>query len=148
MDLRQRRGGPRSSPGIDTQSPDRPAPPSGARSRKTTNPDFDPSQFESNIPVEIPWKAVALGAFLLLCGLVAFIILTLDLCHSLSGHAIEFIMRKNDQGVEEEVDFRSERFWPLAILGFLAFTPGSYVTFLFVMAALQIPGYSFDDIPN
>lgn len=99
MDLRQRKAGssPSESDGL-LSSPSYGR--SGSRGRKTTNPDFDASQFESNIPVEIPWKAVALGAFLLICGLVAFCILTLDLYHGWSGYPVEYIMRKNDQGIE------------------------------------------------
>ncbi|KAL3278858.1 hypothetical protein HHI36_016378 [Cryptolaemus montrouzieri] len=77
----------------------------------------------------VPWKAIALATLLLVVGsfLLLFGILVV------SGH----ISLQN-----------SDRMWPMIILGALMFIPGAYHVRIAYYAYKEVPGYSFDDIPE
>lgn len=78
---------------------------------------------------KVPWKAITLATLLLVVGsfLLIFGILVV------SGHiSLEY----------------SDRMWPMIILGLLMFIPGAYHVRIAYYAYKEVPGYSFDDIPE
>lgn len=80
-------------------------------------------------PPKIPWKAVTLAALLFIAGSALLVIGSLVV----SGH----------------IDSKySDRMWPMIILGILMFIPGAYHVRIAYYAYRQVPGYSFDDIPE
>ncbi|CAF4950944.1 unnamed protein product [Pieris macdunnoughi] len=89
---------------------------------------FCDSQFEVP-PQKIPWKAIALAAFLFIVGTV---LLTVGLL-IVTGH----------------IDTKySDRFWPIILLGCIMFLPGAYHVRIAYYAYKEYPGYSFADIPE
>lgn len=93
-----------------------------------TDSGFIDAQFASP-PQKIPWKAVTLAATLLVTGTVLLILGSLVV----SGH----------------IDIKySDRMWPMIILGVLMFIPGAYHVRIAYYAYREVPGYSFDDIPE
>lgn len=80
-------------------------------------------------PQKIPWKAIGLAASLLVIGSILLVLGSLII----SGH----------------VDMKySDRMWPMIILGVLMFIPGAYHVRIAYYAYKEVPGYSFDDIPE
>lgn len=93
-----------------------------------TDSGFIDAQFASP-PQKIPWKAVTLAATLLVTGTVLLILGSLVV----SGH----------------IDVKySDRMWPMIILGALMFIPGAYHVRIAYYAYREVPGFSFDDIPE
>lgn len=93
-----------------------------------TDNGFVDAQFTSP-PQKIPWKAVTLALTLLFTGVVLLILGSLIV----SGH----------------IDVKySDRMWPMIILGVLMFIPGAYHVRIAYYAYRNVPGYSFDDIPE
>ncbi|RZB39950.1 DUF872 domain containing protein [Asbolus verrucosus] len=78
---------------------------------------------------KIPWKAICLATMLLIVGTFLLIFGSLVV----SGHII--------------LNY-SDRMWPMIILGLLMFIPGAYHVRIAYYAYKQVPGYSFDDIPE
>lgn len=80
-------------------------------------------------PPKVPWKALTLAALLLVAGVV---LLTLGIL-VVTGHLNTTY---------------TDRMWPMIILGILMFIPGAYHIRIAYYAFRQVPGYSFDDIPE
>ncbi|KYB29397.1 transmembrane protein 230 isoform X1 [Tribolium castaneum] len=78
---------------------------------------------------KVPWKAICLATMLLVVGTFLLIFGSLVV----SGHII--------------LNY-SDRMWPMIILGLLMFIPGAYHVRIAYYAYKQVPGYSFDDIPE
>ncbi|KAJ3665335.1 hypothetical protein Zmor_000834 [Zophobas morio] len=78
---------------------------------------------------KVPWKAICLATLLLVVGTFLLIFGSLVV----SGHII--------------LNY-SDRMWPMIILGLLMFIPGAYHVRIAYYAYKQVPGYSFDDIPE
>lgn len=93
-----------------------------------TDNGFVDAQF-ANPPPKIPWKAVTLATLLMVVGVV---LLTLG-CLAVTGHL-------NTK--------YTDRMWPMIVLGVLMFIPGAYHVRIAYYAFRQVPGYSFDDIPE
>ncbi|XP_022906402.1 transmembrane protein 230 [Onthophagus taurus] len=80
-------------------------------------------------PQKIPWKSIFLATMLLIMGSLLLILGSLVI----SGH----------------IDVKySDRMWPMIILGILMFIPGAYHVRIAYYAYKEVPGYSFDDIPE
>lgn len=77
----------------------------------------------------IPWKSIILATSLLIVG--SFLLIFG--CFVVSGHI--------------NLNY-SDRMWPMIILGVLMFIPGAYHVRIAYYAYKQVPGYSFDDIPE
>lgn len=93
------------------------------------NNGFTDAQFAAPVQQNIPWKAIILAALLFIVGTVLLIFGSLVI----SGH----------------IDLQySDRMWPMIILGLLMFIPGAYHVRIAYYAYKQVPGYSFDDIPE
>lgn len=89
---------------------------------------FSDAQFEIP-PPKIPWKAIALAAFLFVVGTVLLI----------TGSLI----------VTGYIDTKySDRLWPMIVLGGIMFLPGAYHIRIAYYAYKEYPGYSFTDIPE
>ncbi|KAK4882344.1 hypothetical protein RN001_005663 [Aquatica leii] len=89
---------------------------------------FVDAQF-AHPPPKIPWKAVTLATMLFVAGSSLLII----------GSLI----------VSGKIDSKyADRMWPMIILGILMFIPGAYHVRIAYYAFRQVPGYSFDDIPE
>lgn len=94
----------------------------------TDNGSFVDAQFLA--PAQrVPWKSITLATCLLVVGslLLIFGILVV------SGHLT--------------LNY-SDRMWPMIILGLLMFIPGAYHVRIAYYAYKEVPGYSFDDIPE
>jgi len=98
------------------------------RLKKESGVEFTDKQFERP-PSKVPYKAIGLAVILFVAGSVLIILGSL----LLSGH----------------IDAKyADRTWPLLILGFIMFIPGSYHVRLAYYAWKGYDGYSFDDIPE
>lgn len=93
-----------------------------------TDNGFVDAQFV-NPPQKVPWKAVLLATLLFIGGTVLLIIGSL-----MVGGSIDTKY--------------SDRMWPMIILGILMFIPGAYHVRIAYYAYRQVPGFSFDDIPE
>lgn len=89
---------------------------------------FTDEQF-AELPPKVPWKALILAALLFSGGSCLLTLGSLII----TGHL--------------DVTF-ADRLWPMMILGALMFIPGAYHIRLAYCAYKQIPGYSFNDIPE
>ncbi len=122
-----------------------------AEKSTSTSDEFLPQQFDvsssstSLESIPFPWSSALLGAFLLLCGVGAFITLISDVIQGYEDEDDEVWLQKDYDKVPAFK--KSDRFWPLFMLGFISLTPGAYVTFFVVMALLGVEGYSYLDIP-
>lgn len=94
----------------------------------TSDQGFTDAQFQAPAQ-EIPWKAICLAASLLIVGTSLLVFG----CMVLTGH---IYMQYSD------------RMWPMIILGALMFIPGAYHVRIAYYAYKNVPGYSFDDIPE
>ncbi|KAJ8958809.1 hypothetical protein NQ318_019567 [Aromia moschata] len=94
----------------------------------TSDQGFTDAQFL--VPAQkIPWKAIILATMLLIAGtsLLVFGFMVV------MGHiSIQY----------------AGRMWPMIILGALMFIPGAYHIRIAYYAYKEVPGYSFDDIPE
>ncbi|KRT78276.1 hypothetical protein AMK59_6805, partial [Oryctes borbonicus] len=80
-------------------------------------------------PQKIPWQSICLATFLLIIGSILLVMGTMIV----TGH----------------IDMKySDRMWPMIILGVLMFIPGAYHVRIAYYAYKEVPGYSFDDIPE
>ena len=113
---------------------------------------FTAQQFHPSREPDKPLFSIFLGLFLLMCG--TFSLGTL-IRESITGETS--LEMETDQSTEEDlstpvfgvrVNREQERFWSLLFLGFVSFTPGAYIVFLALMAAMGRPGYSYSDIPS
>lgn len=96
--------------------------------KQTDSTGFVDAQF-FHPPAKIPWKAVCLAALLFIAGGALLVV----------GSLV----------VSGRIDSKySDRMWPMIILGVLMFIPGAYHVRIAYYAYRQIPGYSFDDIPE
>ncbi|KAL1490993.1 hypothetical protein ABEB36_011656 [Hypothenemus hampei] len=77
----------------------------------------------------IPWKAISLATLLLVIGTSLLVFGAL----AASG-------RINLE--------HSDRLWPMIIIGIIMFIPGAYHVRIAYYAYKEVPGYSFDDIPE
>lgn len=94
----------------------------------TTDQGFTDAQFL--VPAQqIPWKAIILAAMLLVTGTSLLVFGSM----AMAGH-----IKTN----------YSDKVWPMVILGALMFIPGAYHVRIAYYAYKQVPGYSFDDIPE
>ncbi|KAB0790098.1 hypothetical protein PPYR_15232 [Photinus pyralis] len=94
----------------------------------STDNGFVDAQF-TNPPTKIPWRAVTLATLLFIAGSALLIV----------GSLI----------VSGRIDSKyADRMWPMIILGILMFIPGAYHVRIAYYAFRQVPGYSFDDIPE
>lgn len=93
-----------------------------------TDDGFVDSQFQGELS-RIPWKAIALAAFLFIMGSLLITVASLILA-----------------GFFNEKYYES--MWPLLILGSLMFIPGAYHVRIAYYALKKYPGYTFDDIPD
>lgn len=93
-----------------------------------TDNGFIDAQFASPAQ-KIPWKAIFLATMLLVVGTFLLVFGSLVV----SGHvALNY----------------ADRMWPMIILGLLMFIPGAYHVRIAYYAYKEVPGYSFDDIPE
>ncbi|KAJ8981224.1 hypothetical protein NQ317_004167 [Molorchus minor] len=94
----------------------------------TCDQGFTDAQFL--VPAQkIPWKAIVLATMLLVVGTSLLVFG----CMVITGHiAMQY----------------SNRMWPMIILGALMFIPGAYHVRIAYYAYKEVPGYSFDDIPE
>ncbi|XP_065172656.1 transmembrane protein 230-like isoform X2 [Atheta coriaria] len=80
-------------------------------------------------PDKVPWKAIVFAGVLMIVGTTLLVVGSLVV----SGH----------------IDVKySDRMWPIIILGVLMFIPGAYHVRIAYYAYKEVPGYSFDDIPE
>jgi len=93
--------------------------------------DYVDQQFR-RVPIRngIPWRGICLSLFLLGSGVA----LLGTLFTGLMGYIEDFN--------------RKERVVPLTILGLMTFIPGSYHSYIILMAAMGVRGYSWEDIPE
>ena len=90
---------------------------------------FVDAQFERP-PVKVPWKSIALAAFLLVVGTVFTTVGGLIL----SGWIVD--------------PRYADKYIPMLTVGLLTFIPGSYHVYLAYRAWNKTPGYSFEHIPD
>lgn len=90
---------------------------------------FIDAQFSAPPTQTVPWKAIILASLLFVVGTALLIFGSLVI----SGHIV--------------LEY-SDRMWPMIILGLLMFIPGAYHVRIAYYAYKQVPGYSFDDIPE
>ncbi|VEN61557.1 unnamed protein product [Callosobruchus maculatus] len=89
---------------------------------------FTDAQFQAPAQ-KIPWKAIILATMLLIVGTTLLVFGSMVL----TGH---IVLQYPD------------RMWPMIILGALMFIPGAYHVRIAYYAYKNVPGYSFDDIPE
>ncbi|ENN75318.1 transmembrane protein 230 [Dendroctonus ponderosae] len=78
---------------------------------------------------KIPWKAIALATTLLVIGTSLLVFGSL----AISGRI--------------QLEY-PDRMWPMIIIGIIMFIPGAYHVRIAYYAYKEIPGFSFDDIPE
>ncbi|KAF7268813.1 transmembrane protein 230 [Rhynchophorus ferrugineus] len=89
---------------------------------------FVDAQFQ--LPAQkVPWKAIILATLLLVVGTSLLVFGSL----AISGR---IVLQYPD------------RMWPMIILGIIMFIPGAYHVRIAYYAYKEVPGYSFDDIPE
>ncbi|XP_060525916.1 transmembrane protein 230-like isoform X1 [Cylas formicarius] len=89
---------------------------------------FVDAQFQ--IPAQqIPWKSIMLASLLLIVGTSLLIFGSLVLSGKVT---LQY----------------PDRMWPMIILGILMFIPGAYHVRIAYYAYKEVPGFSFDDIPE
>ncbi|CAH1117784.1 unnamed protein product [Phaedon cochleariae] len=94
----------------------------------TSDQGFTDAQFL--VPAQkVPWKAIVLATMLLVVGTTLLVFG----CMVISGHI--------------NVQY-ANRMWPMVILGALMVIPGAYHVRIAYYAYKEVPGYSFDDIPE
>ncbi|XP_066246667.1 transmembrane protein 230-like [Euwallacea similis] len=78
---------------------------------------------------EIPWRAITLATLLLVIGTSLLVFGSLAV------------------GGRIELEY-PDRLWPIIIIGIIMFIPGAYHVRIAYYAYKQVPGFSFDDIPE
>lgn len=130
--------------------------------RSQDDPAFLPSQFQKHqrkdsrsrfsfLKSNIPWQSVCLGLFLFAVGSACLLTLLWDMWHGYDEDEVHEHLElspSDNRSPPLRPVTKSERFYPLLMLGLITFIPGCYVSFFIVTAFLGVGGVTFEDIPQ